>query len=80
MKRPVAHERRGVFRNVRRLQDGFFAALATRNFTTVLAGILMASPVAGLRAMRAGRFTFTSLPKPGRTNSPTVLTACRPRW
>ena len=30
-----------------------FTALATRNLTTFLAGILMASPVAGLRPMRA---------------------------
>src|ERR1017187_5819559 len=32
-----------------------FAALAIRNFTTFLAAILMASPVAGLRPMRALR-------------------------
>ena len=32
------------------------AALATRNFTTVLAGILIASPVAGFLPMRAFRF------------------------
>jgi len=42
-----------------------FAALATRNLTTRLAAILMDSPVAGLRPMRALRFTSTSLPKPG---------------
>jgi len=44
-------------------QDDYFlggamaslAAFATRNFTTVLAGILMASPVCGLRPMRALR-------------------------
>ena len=35
------------------------AALATRNFTTRFAGILIASPVAGLRPMRAARFTST---------------------
>ena len=39
-----------------------FAALATRNFTTFLAGILMLSPVAGLRPVRALRSTRTSLP------------------
>jgi len=43
-----------------------FAALATRNFTTRLAAILMVAPVAGLRPMRALRFTRTSLPRPGR--------------
>ena len=44
------------------------AALATRNFTTRLAAILMASPVAGFRPIRAFRFTSTSLPKPGMVN------------
>lgn len=44
------------------------AALATRNFTTCLAGILIASPVAGLRPIRAFRLTFTSFPRPGITN------------
>ena len=43
-----------------------FTALATRNFTTFLAGILIASPVAGLRPMRALRSTRTSRPMPGR--------------
>src|SRR4030066_1918094 len=42
-----------------------FAALATRNFTTFLAGILIASPVWGFLPMRALRFTRTSLPRPG---------------
>src|ERR1035441_7792522 len=42
-----------------------FALLATRNFTTFLAAILMASPVAGLRPMRALRSTRTSRPMPG---------------
>src|SRR5207302_3702123 len=42
-----------------------FAALATRNLTTRFAAILMVSPVAGLRPMRALRFTNTSLPRPG---------------
>ena len=41
------------------------AALATRNLTTFLAGILMASLVAGLRLMQALRLTSTSLPMPG---------------
>src|ERR1022692_1596426 len=39
-----------------------FAALAIRNFTTFLAAILMASPVAGLRPMRALRSTRTQPP------------------
>jgi hypothetical protein len=47
-----------------------FAALATRNFTTVFAGILMASPVCGLRPMRALRFDFTRRPRPGTMNTP----------
>ncbi len=42
-----------------------FAFFETRNFTTRLAGILISSPVAGLRPMRALRFTRTSLPTPG---------------
>src|SRR5882762_8037675 len=42
------------------------AALATRNLTTRLAGIWICSPVAGLRPMRALRFTSTNLPSPGR--------------
>ena len=41
------------------------AALATRNLTTLLALILMVSPVAGFRPMRALRFTRTILPSPG---------------
>src|SRR5687768_12272034 len=41
------------------------AALATRNLTTFLAGMWIGSPVAGLRPMRALRFTRTSLPMPG---------------
>ena len=45
-------------------------ALAKRIFTTVLAGILIASPVAGLRPMRALRFTFVILPMPGMTKEP----------
>ena len=42
------------------------AALATRNFTTRLAGILMAAPVAGLRPMRALRFTRTKFAQAGK--------------
>src|ERR1035437_4611079 len=49
------------------------AALATRNFTTVLALILMAAPVWGLRPMRALRSAFTSRPMPGITNTPFFL-------
>ena len=51
-----------------------FAALAIRNFTTFLAAILMASPVAGLRPMRALRSTRTSRPIPGNTKTPFLLT------
>src|SRR4029077_11795293 len=47
-----------------------FTALATRNFTTVLAAILMGSPVWGFRPMRAFRFDFTKRPRPGMTNTP----------
>src|SRR5579864_5740414 len=50
-----------------------FAAFATRKFTTVLAGILIASPVCGLRPMWALRFAFTRRPTPGRTNTPFFL-------
>src|SRR5215475_1638827 len=46
------------------------AALATRNLTTVLAGILISSPVAGLRPLRALRLALTSLPIPGKVNAP----------
>src|SRR5260370_110083 len=42
-----------------------FAALATRNLTTVLAGILIFCCVFGLKPVRAFLFCFTSLPKPG---------------
>src|SRR5262249_5352581 len=45
------------------------AALETRNFTTRLAGILIASPVCGLRPMRALRFASTSFPIPGTTKT-----------
>src|SRR5438128_10676445 len=47
-----------------------FAALATRNFTTVLALIWIGSPVCGLRPMRALRCAFTRRPRPGTTNTP----------
>src|ERR1700679_2139581 len=49
------------------------AALATRNLTTVLALILMVSPVWGLRPRRALRSALTSLPMPGMVNSPFFL-------
>ena len=45
--------------------------LAARKRTTVLALILMGSPVAGLRPMRALRCAFTARPRPGITNLPT---------
>src|ERR1700738_507982 len=50
-----------------------FAALATRNLTTVLAGIFIFCCVLGLKPVRAFLFCFTSSPKPGRTNSPFFL-------
>ncbi|GIT04860.1 MAG: hypothetical protein CM1200mP29_02710 [Verrucomicrobiota bacterium] len=50
-----------------------FAALATVNFTTVLAGMLIVSPVAGLRPMRALRFTSFSFPTPGNVKAPVDL-------
>src|SRR6185437_13442281 len=49
------------------------ADLATRNLTTVLALILMAWPVCGLRPMRAFRSAFTSRPMPGMTKTPFFL-------
>src|SRR5258708_29479509 len=52
-----------------------FAALATRNLTTVLAGILIFCCAFGLKPVRAFLFCFTSLPNPGKTNSPFFLTA-----
>ena len=50
-----------------------FAALATRNLTTVFAGILIFCCVFGLKPVPAFLFCFTSLPKPGKTNSPFFL-------
>src|SRR5262249_34515458 len=47
-----------------------FRALAGRRRTTVLALILIASPVCGLRPMRALRCAFTTRPMPGITNLP----------
>jgi hypothetical protein len=44
--------------------------LATRNFTTFLAGILIDSPVAGLRPILALRSIRASRPSPGTTNKP----------
>lgn len=48
-------------------------AFAARNRTTVLALILMASPVAGLRPIRALRCALTARPRPGITNLPAPL-------
>jgi hypothetical protein len=48
-------------------------ALATRIFTTVLAGILIGSPVAGFLPTRALRLTITSLPTPGKVKAPAFL-------
>src|SRR5215470_13516960 len=47
-----------------------FAALATRNFTTVFALIWIGSPVCGLCPVRALRCAFTRRPNPGTTNTP----------
>src|ERR1700719_3660178 len=47
-------------------------ALAARSRTTVLALILMASPVWGLRPMRALRCALTARPKLGITNLPAL--------
>src|SRR5882762_11508697 len=47
-----------------------FNAFAGRRRTTVLALILMASPVCGLRPIRALRCAFTTRPIPGMTNLP----------
>ncbi len=52
-----------------------FAAFATRNLTTVLAGILSFCCVLGLKPVRAFLFCFTNLPKPGKRNSPFFLMA-----
>jgi hypothetical protein len=52
-----------------------FAALATRNLSTVLAGILIFCCVEGLIPVRAFLFCFTSFPNPGTTNSPFFLAA-----
>src|SRR4051812_48794989 len=49
-----------------------FAAFATRNFTTFLAGILIDSPVNGLRPVRTLRSTRTKRPMPGIANTPDV--------
>ena len=57
-----------------------FAALATRNFTTFFAAILMAWPVAGFRPIRALRSTRTSRPIPGSTNKPFFLTSATAVW
>src|SRR5690348_5937379 len=50
-----------------------FNAFAARRRTTVFALILIASPVAGLRPMRALRCALTARPIPGMTNLPELL-------
>jgi hypothetical protein len=50
-----------------------FAALATRNLTTVLAGILIFCCVFGLKPVRAFLFCFTSLPKTGQNKFAVLL-------
>src|SRR5918994_4776348 len=52
-----------------------FIPLPTRNFRVVFAGIWMVSPVAGFLPSRALRSDLTSLPNPGRTNSPLDFTS-----
>src|SRR2546427_6751487 len=58
----------GAARNYERAAS--LKALAARRRTTVLALILMASPVCGLRPMRALRWAFTARPILGMTNFP----------
>jgi len=58
---------------LRNCQNRVLATLATRNLTTLLAGILIFCCVLGLKPVRAFLFCFSSLPKPGRTNSPFFL-------
>ena len=53
------------------------AALATRNFTTVLAAILMTAPLAGFLPLRSLRFDLTSRPMPGRMKRPFCLVSFR---
>ncbi len=51
------------------------ALLAIRNFTTFFAAILIASPVAGFRPMRALLSTLTNRPIPGNTKSEFFFTS-----
>src|SRR5580658_8662810 len=65
----------GAIRHSNQAERGYFStaslnALAARRRTTVLALILIASPVAGLRPMRALRCALTARPIPGITNLP----------
>src|SRR5579872_5626106 len=68
----------GAIRRSNQAERGYFRmaslnALAARRRTTVFALILIASPVAGLRPMRALRCAFTARPSPGITNFPALL-------
>src|ERR1700730_13844062 len=67
----------GVRRQSLRRKDYFrtasLNAFAARKRTTVLALILMVSPVAGLRPRRALRCALTARPRPGITNLPALL-------
>src|SRR4029077_20357767 len=56
-----------------------FRLLARRNLQTRLAGILIGSPVCGLRPIRALRFASTSFPKPGRRNTPLFFASLEAR-
>src|SRR5881396_2906456 len=75
-KRETEPERRRVGDPPRGIQSYFlpstasFRLFARRNLHTRLAGILRGSPVCGFRPIRAFRFARTSLPNPGRRNTP----------
>src|SRR5260370_38853045 len=59
-----------IFRRENYFRMASLNAFAARKRTTVLALILMASPVCGLRPMRALRCAFTARPMLGMTNLP----------
>src|SRR5580692_6174212 len=65
--------RREICAESRYFRTASLNAFAARSRTTVLALILIASPVAGLRPMRALRCAFTARPMPGITNLPALF-------
>ena len=67
---PTRQPRWGASARYLRGRTASFSCLAILALTTVFAGILIASPVAGLRPIRALRCCFTSFTIPGSTNSP----------